>query len=170
MKTANANKFRAKAIEAIMAYFVEANEDCGMIASNSFNFPIVAEDGEEGWIEVVVKIPKEDDGYEKREEYEMKVKKKEEKKKIQVEAKAKKIERDKKMREERKHTKQEKNVLGTTFCTYCGSNERKVYNDESETADSTNSSKYYKTFCPNCGQEGSILKQSFNKINEQKRE
>ena len=73
MKTANANKFRAKAIEAIMAYFVEAGEDCGMIASNSFNFPIVAEDGDEGWIEIVVKIPKEDDGYEKREEYKIKV-------------------------------------------------------------------------------------------------
>ena len=105
MKTANANKFRAKAIEAIMAYFVEANEDCGMIASNSFNFPIVAEDGEEGWIEVVVKIPKEDDGYEKREEYEMKTKERAEKKKAQAEAKAKKIERDRKAREEKKKAK-----------------------------------------------------------------
>ena len=75
MKTATANKIRAKVIEAIMAYFVEAEEDCGMIASNSFNFPI-CEDGEEGWVEVVVKIPKdtgdEDDGYAKREDYAMK--------------------------------------------------------------------------------------------------
>ena len=63
MKTPTANKVRAKVIEAIMAYFVEADEDCGMIASNSFNFP-VCEDGEEGWVEVVVKIPKDadDDG------------------------------------------------------------------------------------------------------------
>ena len=166
MKLANANKIRAKVLEAIMAYFVEADEDCGQIASNSFNFPIVADDGEEGWIEIVVKIPKEDEGYEKREEFQMKAKEKEEKKKAQAEAKAQKIERDKKMRGERKHDKQEKKVLGTTFCTYCGSNERKVYNDESETADSTNSGKYYKTFCPNCGREGLILKQSFNKANE----
>lgn len=108
MKTANANKFRAKAIEAIMAYFVEANEDCGMIASNSFNFPIVAEDGEEGWIEVVVKIPKEDDGYEKREEYDMKTKERAEKRKAQAEAKAKKIERDRKVREEKKKAKEAK--------------------------------------------------------------
>lgn len=107
MKTANANKFRTRAIEAIMAYFVEANEDCGMVASNSFNFPIVAEDGEEGWIEVIVKIPKEDDGYEKREEYEMKTKERAEKKKAQAEAKAKKIERDRKAREEKKKAREE---------------------------------------------------------------
>ena len=105
MKTANANKFRAKAIEAIMAYFVEANEDCGMIASNSFNFPIVAEDGDEGWIEVVVKIPKEDDGYEKREEYDMKTKERAEKRKAQAEIKAKKIAKDKARREAKEKEK-----------------------------------------------------------------
>ena len=75
MKVAVANKVRARVIEAIMAYFVEADEDCGMIASNSFNFPI-CENGEEGWVEVVVKIPKDtddgDDGYAKREEYNLK--------------------------------------------------------------------------------------------------
>ena len=76
MKTATANKVRARVIEAIMAYFVEADEDCGMIASNSFNFPI-CEDGEEGWVEVVVKIPKDaddhdDGGYAKRDDYQMK--------------------------------------------------------------------------------------------------
>lgn len=102
MKTANANKLRAKVIKAIMAYFVEANEDCGMIASNSFNFPVVAADGEEGWIEIVVKIPKEDEGYEKREEYEMKTKERAEKKKAQAEAKAKKIAKDKARREKEK--------------------------------------------------------------------
>lgn len=106
MKTANANKFRVKAIEAIMAYFVEANEDCGMIASNSFNFPIVAEDGEEGWIEVVVKIPKEDDGYEKREEYKIKVRNRAEKAKAQAESKAKKIAKDKARREAKEKEKE----------------------------------------------------------------
>lgn len=106
MKLANANKIRAKVLEAIMAYFVEADEDCGQIASNSFNFPIVADDGEEGWVEIVVKIPKEDEGYEKREEFQMKTKEKEEKKKEQAEAKAKKIERDKKMHEEKKKEKE----------------------------------------------------------------
>ncbi len=101
MKLANANKIRAKVLEAIMAYFVEADEDCGQIASNSFNFPIV-EDGEEGWVEIVVKIPKEDEGYEKREEYKLKCQKKVEDAKAKAEAKAKKIERDKKAREAKK--------------------------------------------------------------------
>ena len=105
MKLTNANKIRAKVLEAIMAYFVEADEDCGQIASNSFNFPIV-EDGEEGWVEIVVKIPKEDEGYEKREEFQMKMKEKEEKKKAQTEAKAKKIEKDKKLREQKKKEKE----------------------------------------------------------------
>ena len=106
MKTANANKIRAKATEVIMAYFVEAGEDCGMITSNSFNFPIVADDGEEGWIEVVVKIPKEDDGYEKREEYKIKVRNRVEKAKAQAESKAKKIAKDKARREAKEKEKE----------------------------------------------------------------
>lgn len=110
MKLANANKIRKQYIEELLAYFAcgdsSDGEDCEMIASNSFNFPVVADDGEEGWVEIIVKIPKEDEGYEKREEYQMKVKEKEEKKKVQAEAKAKKIERDKKMREEKKKEKE----------------------------------------------------------------
>lgn len=74
MKLANANVIRARAIEAIMAYFLEADEDVGMTASNTINFPVVADDGEEGWVEVTVKIPKgtkdeEYDGYGRREDY-----------------------------------------------------------------------------------------------------
>ena len=90
MKTTTANTIRERYLSAIMSYFTD--EDVGKIASNSFNFPIV-EDGEEGWIEIVVKIPKDDEGYAKREEYTMKCKKK--------------IERDKKAREERKKKKEE---------------------------------------------------------------
>lgn len=105
MKLNTANKVRAKVIEAIMAYFVEADEDCGMIASNSFNFPI-CEDGEEGWVEIVVKIPKEsddgDDGYAKRDEYDLKCAHKAEKEKAKAEAKAKKIAKDKALREAKK--------------------------------------------------------------------
>ena len=111
MKTANANKIRKQYIEELLTYFAcegsSDGEDCGMIASNSFNFPIVADDGEEGWIEVVVKIPKENDGYEKREEYKIKVRNRAEKAKAQAEAKAKKIERDRKAREEKKKAKEE---------------------------------------------------------------
>lgn len=112
MKLANANKIHKQYIEELLAYFAcgdsSDGEDCGMIASNSFNFPVVAEDGEEGWVEIVVKIPKEDDGYEKREEYQIKLKQKEEKKKSQAIAKAKKIERDKKLREQKKKEEENK--------------------------------------------------------------
>ena len=104
MKTTTANTIRERYLSAIMSYFTD--EDVGKIASNSFNFPIV-EDGEEGWIEIVVKIPKDDEGYAKREEYTMKCKEKIDKAKANAEAKAKKIERDKKAREERKKKKEE---------------------------------------------------------------
>ena len=73
MKTTTANIIRERYLSAIMSYFTD--EDIGRIASNSFNFPIV-EDGEEGWVEIVVKVPKEtgDEGYGKREEYTLKIK------------------------------------------------------------------------------------------------
>ena len=109
MKLANANKIRKQYIEELLTYFrcddSSDGEDCGMIASNSFNFPVVADDGEEGWVEIVVKVPKEDEGYEKREEYEMKIKEKEEKKKVQAETKAKKIAKDKARREAKEKEK-----------------------------------------------------------------
>lgn len=99
MKLANANAIRAKYIKILMEAF--NSEDIGQIASNSFNFPVVADDGEEGWVEVVVKIPKEngDEGYDKRVSYEISLKEKEEKAKAKAEAKAKKIAKDKKSRE-----------------------------------------------------------------------
>ena len=106
MKNTNANAIRSRVIEAVMAYFVEANEDCGMIASNSFNFPIVAEDGEEGWVEIVAKVPKgtkdeEYDGYGRREQYELDLKEKAEKKAEAEKKKAAKIAKDKARREKK---------------------------------------------------------------------
>lgn len=104
MKTTTANIIRERYLSAIMSYFTD--EDIGRIASNSFNFPIV-EDGEEGWVEIVVKVPKEtgDEGYGKREEYTLKIKEKEEKAKANAEAKAKKIAKDKARREKAKEEK-----------------------------------------------------------------
>lgn len=104
MKTTTANIIRERYLSAIMSYFTD--EDIGRIASNSFNFPIV-EDGEEGWVEIVVKVPKEtgDEGYDKREEYTLKIKEKEEKAKASAEAKAKKIAKDKARREKAKEEK-----------------------------------------------------------------
>ena len=98
MKVAIANAVREHYLKAVLSIFDE--EDTGMIASNSFNFPIVWE-GEEGCVEIVVKVPKYDGDeiYALREEYEMKCKERAEKAKAQAEAKAKKIAKDKARRE-----------------------------------------------------------------------
>lgn len=101
MKLQNANSIRAKYLEALMRAL--DTEDVGQIASNSFNFPVVAEDGEEGWVEIVIKVPKVkdegDEGYAKRDEWVLKCKDKAEKAEAKAIAKAKKIERDKALRE-----------------------------------------------------------------------
>ena len=96
MKLANANAIRTKIVTDLFEHLSNAGEDCGMITSNSFNFPAVV-DGEEGWVEVVVKVPKDDgdDGYGKREEYSLKLAANAEKAKAKAEAKAKKIAKDK---------------------------------------------------------------------------
>lgn len=99
MKVALANSIREQYVQKLMSLL--SDEDIGMIASNSFNFPIVA-DGEESWVEIVVKIPKEDDGYDKREEYSLKVADRKAKAEEKAKAKAKKIERDKAKRAEQK--------------------------------------------------------------------
>lgn len=97
MKLANANAIRASVVENLFVHMNDyCGEDCGMITSNSFNFPVVV-DGEEGWVEVVVKVPKDDgdDGYGKREEYSLKLAANAERAKAKAEAKAKKIAKDK---------------------------------------------------------------------------
>jgi len=104
MKLANANEIRKRYTETLLTLFHDKGEDCGMITSNSFNFPVVADDGEEGWIEIVVKVPKgtkdeEYDGYGRRQDYELSLKEKAEKKAKAAEAKAKKIKKDKERRE-----------------------------------------------------------------------
>ena len=106
MKLANANAIRAKTVAALQTYFDQCGEDIGVIASNTLNFPVVAEDGEEGWVEVVVKVPKgtkdeEYDGYGRREQYAIDLKEKAEKKAAAEEAKAKKIAKDKAKREKK---------------------------------------------------------------------
>ena len=69
-----ADKVRAQYVEKIFQFMEGLGEDVGMIESNSFNFPVVL-DGEEGFVEVVVKVPKDrgDDNYLKRDTYADKV-------------------------------------------------------------------------------------------------
>ena len=102
MKLQNANAIRSKFLDLLMQALPD--EDVGQIASNSFNFPVVAEDGEEGWVEIVIKVPKatgeaDGEGYAKRDEWTQKCADKAEKAKAKAEAKAKKIARDKALRE-----------------------------------------------------------------------
>ena len=76
-----ADKVRKEYIAELFKYFADKGEDVGMIASNSFNFPIVM-DGEEMFLEIVVKVPKDggDDNYLKRDTYADKVRDAEERK------------------------------------------------------------------------------------------
>lgn len=81
MKLALANTIRATIISSLYDFLSEAGEDVGMIESNAFNFPVTIE-GEEGFVEVIVKVPKDggDDNYLKRETYADKVRERAEKK------------------------------------------------------------------------------------------
>ena len=94
MKLALANSVRSRYISAIMAYLAEQGEDVALVTSNSCNLPIV-EDGEEGVLEVVVKVVKKDydECMQERAEYVAKVaeqaEKKAERERIAAEKKAK---------------------------------------------------------------------------------
>ena len=59
MKSAIANAARVRYITEIMEFLTSRGEDVGLIASNTCNLPFV-EDGEEGVLEVVVKVTKKD--------------------------------------------------------------------------------------------------------------
>ena len=59
MKLALANAVRARYINEIMAHLAAQGEDVALVSSNTCNLPVV-EDGEEGVIEVVVKVVKKD--------------------------------------------------------------------------------------------------------------
>lgn len=86
MKLALANSVRARYIAEIMAYLDNQGEDVALVTSNTCNLPIV-EDGEEGVLEIVVKVVKKDydECMQERADYVAKV----------AEAKAKKAEREK---------------------------------------------------------------------------
>ena len=88
LKNAVATEVRAQYVDSLVKFFAEAGEDVGMITSNAFNFPIVV-DGEEAWIKITVTVPKENDGYELREEHDLKVKAAAERKAKQAEKAAK---------------------------------------------------------------------------------
>lgn len=98
--------------EEIKMHYVEVikqalceSEEVLRVRSNELAFPVVDKEGNEDYVVITVKIPTGSrcgdpyDGHAMAQEYEMNLKKKEEKDKIAAEKKAKKIEKDKKMRE-----------------------------------------------------------------------
>ena len=107
------NDLREKVLKSVMDFFAENGEDIMQTNSNECAFPCVDSDGNDKWIQIVVKVPtggRDEDGYDGygvAESYKLKVKEREEKKKENEEKKAKKIEKDRKMRENKK--KQEEN-------------------------------------------------------------
>lgn len=102
------NQLREKVLEKVMDFFRKNEEDVLQTNSNECAFPCLDSEGNEKWIQIVVKVPTGGrdeegfDGYGVAESYQLKLKEKEEKKKANEEKKAKKIERDKKLREEKK--------------------------------------------------------------------
>lgn len=104
MKLSNANVQRVDLLAKLMAYFGELGEDVGQISSHELNFPVVAEDGEEGWVEISIKVPKDepDEGYLKRESYQVSVREKAEKEAAKKAAKEKKAAADAKRRAEKR--------------------------------------------------------------------
>lgn len=107
MKTVNANLLRETYITNISDFFTNNSEDVHRTGSNSIAFPVVSADGEEGWIEVVVKVPKwteDDDGYSRASDYSAKVEEKKEKA-IAKEAERKRKEEERKRKAEEKEAK-----------------------------------------------------------------
>lgn len=91
MKLSIANAVRSRYITGIMEYLASQGEDVALVTSNSCNLPIV-EDGEEGVLEVVVKVVKKDydECMQEREDYVAKCAEVEEKKAERAKAAAEK--------------------------------------------------------------------------------
>ena len=70
MKLSIANSARAHYISLLMSFLAEQGEDVALISSNTCNLPFV-QDGEEGVLEVTVKVTKKDydESMQEREDY-----------------------------------------------------------------------------------------------------
>lgn len=92
MKLALANIVRSNYINDIMVYLAEKGEDVALVASNTCNLPIV-QDGEEGVLEITVKVVKKeyDECMQERDDYKVHVAEQAQKKADAEKAKAEKI-------------------------------------------------------------------------------
>ena len=102
------NQLRNVYLEKIIDFFRKNEEDILQTGSNECVFPVLDSEGNEKWIQVVVKVPTGGrdgegfDGYGMAESYQLKLKEKAEKKAEAEKKKAAKIEKDKKLREKKK--------------------------------------------------------------------
>ena len=78
------NEIRERFLKTLMEMFEKNGEDVVQTNSNELAFPIVDEDGNDKWVQIVVKVPtggRDEDGYDGygvAESYKMKLKEKEE--------------------------------------------------------------------------------------------
>ena len=107
------NQLRKRYLEMLKEFFNNRDEEVLVTGSNEICFPCVDDEGNEKFIQLIIKIPKGSrdgeafDGYSLAEDFKMKQELNEQKKKEKEEKKKKKIERDKKLREEKKENKGE---------------------------------------------------------------
>lgn len=108
--TALNNKLRARFVAKLMKLFADEGEEVMQIGSNDFCFPIVDDEGNDKWLEVVVKVPSgwtdDDDGYAKAEQYRISVAGKAEKAAEAAKKKAEKRKRDEAERAAKKAKKE----------------------------------------------------------------
>ena len=104
VKLSNTKLIHAELVAKFMDFLAAQGEDVGQISSHELNFPIVAADGEEGWVEIVIKVPKDesDEGYLKRESYQVALAEKAAKDEAKRLAKEKKVAADAKRRAEKR--------------------------------------------------------------------
>lgn len=90
------NELREKVLKMVMEFFAKNDEDIMQTNSNECAFPCLDGEGNEKWIQIVVKVPTGGrdgegfDGYGIAESYQLKLKEKEEKRKKSEKSKKKK--------------------------------------------------------------------------------
>ena len=107
------NALRAKYIERVSKFLVDAGEEVLITGSNEIALPCVDSEGNDEFIVITFKVPTGSrdgdayDGYSMAKDFEIKSAEKAEKAKISAEKKAKKIAQDKKIREKKAKAKAE---------------------------------------------------------------
>ena len=115
-KKSTIDALRAMYVNNLIEALAAVDEEVLRVGSNEIAIPVVDEEGEDQYVVFTVKVPTGSrdgdvyDAYERAQEYEMKLKDKEEKAKAKAEEKAKKIARDEAMRAQRAAAKEKRGI------------------------------------------------------------